>query len=138
MDQSPYQIANRSSARQVPNILWKHSSLCSPSPPFIPIVSQISEVRTHQFCFLKINFNIIFPSPRKSCMHLFTQPIASFLLGSNIFLNTLFSNTLCLCAFLTSREKILHTCNTTGISTVLYVLIYSLKQTRIVCEEKRL
>jgi hypothetical protein len=41
-------------------------------------------------------------------------PITSSLFGPNVFLSTLFSNTLSLCSSLNVRDQISHPCRTTG------------------------
>jgi hypothetical protein len=54
----------------------------------------------------------------------FYPPVTSFLLGPNILLNTLFSNTLSLCSTLNVREQVSHPYKTTGKIIVLYILIF--------------
>ena len=59
-----------------------------------------------------------------SLCNLLHSPVTSSLLGPNIFLNTLFSNTL---SFLSSRsvnDQVSHPYKTTGKVTVLYILIF--------------
>jgi hypothetical protein len=50
--------------------------------------------------------------------------VASSLLGPNILLSTLFSNTLSLCSSLSVRDQISHPYKTTGKTTALYTLIF--------------
>ena len=52
------------------------------------------------------------------------SPVASSLLGPNILLNTLFSNTLSLRSSFSVRDQISHTYKTTGKITVLYIFIF--------------
>jgi len=52
------------------------------------------------------------------------SPVTSFLLGSNIFLNTLFSNTLSLRSSLNVSDQVSHPYKTTGKIIVLYILIF--------------
>jgi hypothetical protein len=46
-------------------------------------------------------------------------PVTSSLIGRNILLNTLFSNTLSLCSSLNVRDQVSHSCRTTGKSCLL-------------------
>ena len=48
------------------------------------------------------------------------SPVTSSLLGPNIFLSTLFSNTLSLCSSLSMRNQVSHPYQTTGKTTFLY------------------
>jgi hypothetical protein len=43
---------------------------CSQSPPLVPIISQISPVRTTPFCISLIRFNIIIPLASVKCLPL--------------------------------------------------------------------
>jgi hypothetical protein len=52
------------------------------------------------------------------------SPITSSLFGLNIFISTLFSNTLSLCSSLNERYQVLHPYNTTGKSIAFYILIF--------------
>jgi hypothetical protein len=52
----------------------------------------------------------------------FLHDPSSFLLGPNILLNTLFSNTLSLCSSLKVKDQFSHPYSTTGKITVLYIL----------------
>jgi hypothetical protein len=52
-----------------------------------------------------------------------TLPVTSSLLGPNILLRTLFSNTLSLCSFLNMTDKVSHPYKTTGRGMVLYLLL---------------
>jgi polysaccharide pyruvyl transferase WcaK-like protein len=52
------------------------------------------------------------------------SPITSSLLGPNILLRTLFSNTLSLCSSLSVRDQVSHPYKTTGIIMVLYILTF--------------
>jgi hypothetical protein len=51
-------------------------------------------------------------------------PVTSYLLGPNILLNTLFSNTFNLCSALNVRDQVSHPYRTTGKIIVLYILIF--------------
>jgi hypothetical protein len=55
--------------------------------------------------------------PLCSLLH---SPVASSLLGPNILLSTLFSNTLSLCSSLNVRDQVSHPYKTTGKIIVLY------------------
>jgi hypothetical protein len=57
----------------------------------------------------------------------FLQPITSSLLGPNILLSTLFSNTLSLYSSLNVWDQVSHPYRTTGNIIVLYILIFTLQ-----------
>jgi hypothetical protein len=52
------------------------------------------------------------------------SPVTSSLLGPNILLRTLFSNTLSLCSSLSVRDQVSHPYKTTGRIMVLYILTF--------------
>jgi hypothetical protein len=56
--------------------------------------------------------------------------VTSSLLGPNILLRTLFSNTLSLCSSLSVRDQVLHPYKTTGRITVLYMLTFTFLDSR--------
>ena len=62
-----------------------------------------------------------FGSSMRSFLHC---PVTSSLLGPNILLNTLFSNTLSLRSSLNVSDQVSHPYRTTGRITVLYILIF--------------
>ena len=74
MEQGPFSEANSSTARKVNhNISRKRNVLnrLHNSPPFVPILRQMSPVHFTLSCFFKIHFNIILPSlPRSSKLSL--------------------------------------------------------------------
>jgi hypothetical protein len=59
-----------------------------------------------------------------SLCSLLHSPVTSFLLGPNIFLSTLFSNTFSLFSSLNVRDRVSHPYKTTGNFTILYILIF--------------
>jgi len=52
------------------------------------------------------------------------SPVTSFLLGPNILLSTLVSNTLSLRSSISVSDQVSHPCNTTGKIIVSYILIF--------------
>jgi hypothetical protein len=52
------------------------------------------------------------------------SPVTSFLLGPNIILSTLFSNTLIICSTFNVRDHVSHPYRTIGKIIVLYILIF--------------
>jgi hypothetical protein len=63
------------------------------------------------------------------CSFLYS-PVASSLFGPNILLSTLFSNTLSLCCSLNVRDHVSHAYRTTGKIIFLYILIFTLFDSR--------
>jgi hypothetical protein len=59
------------------------------------------------------------------------SPVTSYLFGPNIFLSTLFSNTLSLCFSLNVRDQVSHPYRTTDKIIVLYIHAYLLWSTII-------
>ena len=53
-----------------------------------------------------------------------TLPVTSSLLGPNILLNTMFSNTRSILSSLNVSDQVSHPCKTTGKFIVLYILIF--------------
>ena len=71
-------------------------------------------------------------SSLRSFLH---SPVTSSLLGPNILLNTLFSNTISLCSSLTVSNQFSHPYNTTGKIIVLYISIFKFLDAKL--ENKR-
>jgi hypothetical protein len=59
------------------------------------------------------------------------SPVTSSLLGPNILLRTLFSNTLSLCSSLSVRDRFSHPYKTTGRIMVLYILTFTFLDCRL-------
>jgi hypothetical protein len=70
----------------------------------------------------RIIFGDEYRSLSSSVCNLLHSPVASSLLGPNIFLSTLFSNTLSLCCSLRVRDQVSHPYKTTGKIIVLYTV----------------
>jgi hypothetical protein len=58
------------------------------------------------------------------------SPVTSSLLGPNILLSTLFSNTLSLCSYLNVRDQVSHPYKTTGRIMVLQMLTFTFLDSR--------
>jgi len=65
----------------------------------------------------------------------FQSSVTSFLLGPNIFFNTLFSDTLNLCSSLNVGDQVSHPYKTTGNITVVYIFIFIFLDRKL--EDKR-
>ena len=65
----------------------------------------------------------------------FHSLVTSSLLGPNILLSTLFSNTLSLCSSLNVSDQLSHPCKTTGTIIVLSILIFKILDSKL--EDKR-
>jgi hypothetical protein len=68
---------------------------------------------------------------RSSSLCSFLHPlVTSSILGPNILLSTLFSNTLSLCSFLTVRDQVSHPYRITGKIIVFYIVIFRFSKSR--------
>lgn len=84
--------------------------MCAACPPSHLILHGLFIIIIHEGCKLY-----------SSLLHYFLQPpITSYLSDPDIFLSTLFSNTLYLCSFLNVRYQVSRPCETTDIIIVLY------------------
>ena len=70
-----------------------------------------------------------------SLCNLLHSPVTSSLLGPNVFLNTLFSNTLSFLSSCSVKDQVSHPYKTTGKITVLYILIFKFLDSNL--EDKR-
>ena len=73
-----------------------------------------------------------FSSSLCSLLH---SPVTSSLLGPNVFLNTMFSNTLSFLSSHSVNDQVSHTYKATGKVTVLYILIFKFSDSNL--EDKR-
>ena len=87
----------------------------------------------------RIVFSKQYRSLRSSLCSLLHSPVTSSLLGPNILLNTLFSNTLNLRSSLNASYQVSHTYRTTGKIIVLFILnfkfLFSKLEDKIFCTE---
>ena len=106
---------------------WSHSLRFPHQDPVHPLSSPIRATCSAHLILLDFITRTIlgeeYKSFSSSLCNLLHSPVIPSLLGPNIFLNTLFSNTL---SFLSSRsvnDQVSHPYKTTGKITVLYILI---------------
>jgi len=69
---------------------------------------------------------VVYRQLSSSLCNFLQSSVTSSLLGPNIILNTLFSNTLNLSSSLNVSDQVLHPYNTTGKIPVLYIFIFTL------------
>ena len=98
---------------------------------YTPLLSPIRTTCPGHLIFLDfITLTILGEEHRSSCSFLHSL-VTSSLLGPNILLNTLFSNTLSWCSFLSVSDQISHPYKTIGKIIVLYILIFKLLDSKV-------
>jgi hypothetical protein len=133
MEQSPSRKANSRSDNQEISFYGIRIFIVVLASAPTWTLNHLNPIHTLISCFCKDYFNIILPSSLRppnvnlinsSSLNNFHQPLAtSSLLGPNILLSTLFSNTLNLCSSLWMVDEVSYSYKTAGKIIVSYILI---------------
>ena len=152
----PYPETARSSTYPTSHFLKIHLKIIFPSTPgysklsfssgfpsktlYVPFLSPIRGIcRAHLILLGLITRiilgedNISLSSSLRSLLHF---PVTSSLLGQNIILSTLFSNTFILSSSLNVSDQVSHPYKTRGNIIILYILIFTFMDSKL--EDKRL
>ena len=112
-----------------------HFNIILSTITYAPLMSPIHATCPVHGNLLDLITRIIFGEERKSSSSCFCSfihnPVTSFLLGPNIFLSTLFSNTLNLCFSLNVTDQVSHPYKTKDNIIVLYILIFILLDSKL-------
>ena len=104
---------------------------------YAPLLFPIRATCTTHFMLLDLITRKMFGEYRSlsssSCSFLYS-PVTSFLLGPNILLSTLLSNTFSLCFSLNISDQVSHPYKTTGIVLVMYILRFIFLDSQLECK----
>ena len=100
-----------------------------------PLLTPIRATRpTHLillYFFVRLILGMEYKSLSCSLCSFLRSPVTSSLLGPNILLNTLYSNTVCLRSFRNTRDHVSHPYKTTGKIIFLYIIIFVLLDNKV-------
>jgi hypothetical protein len=115
-------------------ITFNNLHICTEENLYTFLSSPMHATCPAQHILLDLIYRLIFGEEYKICSsslcNLHLSPVTSSLLGPNILLRTLFSNTLSLCSSLNVRDQVSHPYKTTGTIIVLRILTFMFLDSR--------